>query len=180
MIRINLLPDRQTQKRQTIQQQLLGALGAVIIVVLGCIFWVAVVSGEVDERRKGIKERQEEMRQLDKIIGEVNEFNTKKEELKSKLEIIEKLRKGKTGPVRALDDLATEIPNRVWLTKMTEKNGSVVLEGLAVDPEDVSAFMKSLQKSKYFSGITLHSTEDVNKGAVLYKFRITCAVSYAA
>jgi type IV pilus assembly protein PilN len=85
----------------------------------------------------------------------VNEFTAKKKELEDKLQIIDQLRKGKTGPVRALDDLAREIPNRVWLTKVEEKGGSVTFEGQAVDHEDVSSFMKSLQKSKYFTNIVL-------------------------
>ena len=92
------------------------------------------------------------------------------------------LKKGKTGPVRALDDLATEIPNRVWLTKMEEKGGSVTLEGNAVDHEDVSAFMKALQKSKYFTNIVLKISKSSNadKNAELYEFKLTCSVNYSA
>jgi type IV pilus assembly protein PilN len=182
MIRINLLPIQATRRRQTIQHQLLGAAAFLILTIVICIVWTAVRSSVAEEKKAQITEKQQELAQLDKIIGEVNEFTTKKKELEEKLQIIEDLRKGKTGPVRALDDLATEIPNRVWLEKMVESNGAVTLEGVAIDHEDVSAFMKALQKSKYFKGIVLgFSKQEKDKSGVnLYQFKITCTVNYSA
>lgn len=183
MIRINLLPIRQTQKRQTVQQQLLVGALVIMAAIIGCIVWIAVVSSSVTERQEQIAAKQSELQQLDKIIGEVNEFTSKKKELEEKLDIIETLRKGKTGPVKALDDLATEIPNRVWITEMTEAGGSVKIRGTAIDHEDVSAFMKALQKSKYFSGIVLSyskAAKDAKSNATLYEFEISCSVNYSA
>ena len=182
MIRINLLPIRQTQKRQTVQQQLFIGGVLLILTITACIVWTMAISSQVDEKKAQIAEKNKELQQLKKIIGEVNEFTTKKKELEDKLKVIETLRKGKTGPVRALDDLATEIPNRVWLTDVIETNGSVTITGRAIDHEDVSAFMKSLQKSKYFSGINLqHSKAGKDKsGVTLYDFKITCSVNYSA
>lgn len=183
MIRINLLPIRQNQKVQTIRQQLVIGGMLLLATVVACVIWSAAISSQVDERNQQITQKRNELKQLDKIIGEVNEFTTKKKELEDKLKIIEQLRKGKTGPVKAMDDLATEIPNRVWLTDLNETNGSVTIDGLAIDHEDVSAFMKSLQKSKYFSGIVLkHSkaSKTTSDGVTLYEFQITCKVNYSA
>lgn len=183
MIRINLLPVRQTQKRQTIQQQVLAGLGLIVATLIACVVWTAAVASQVDEKLAQIDQKKNELRQLEKIIGEVDEFTKKKKELEDKLEVIESLRKGKTGPVRALDDLATDIPNRVWLSRVEESAGSMTIEGLAVDHEDVSAFMKALQKSKYYSDITLNysrASTSRQGGAVLYDFKITCRVNYSA
>src|SRR5262245_1241665 len=183
MIRINLLPVRQTKKRETVQQQLLAFAGVIVATIIGCIVWTAYNSNVASQRRDQIAERRKELQQLDKIIGEVNEFTAKKKELEEKLGIIEQLKKGKTGPVKALDDLATEIPNRVWLVKIDEKGGNMTLEGMAIDHEDVSAFMKALQKSKYFSNIVLsYSKEkkDPTANSSMYEFKISCSVNYAA
>lgn len=182
MIRINLLPVRQTRKRETVQQQLLAFAGVIIATIIGCIVWTAYNSSVAAERREQIAERRKELQQLDKIIGEVNEFTKKKQELEEKLKIIDQLKKGKTGPVRALDDLATEIPNRVWLTKLEEKGSRVTVDGVAIEHEDVSAFMKALQKSKYFKNIVLGFSKKTSGagGVTLYEFRITCSVDYAA
>jgi len=181
MIRINLLPIRKTQKTKSVQQQLLVAVGVIITTIIASIIWTATVSSTAEEKKQRVAEKNQELKQLDKIIGEVNEFTAKKEELEEKLKVIEDLRKSKTGPVKALDDLATEIPNRVWLTDINEKGGSVTLVGSAIDPEDVSAFMKSLQKSKYFTGVVLTFSKSKPKdGVTIYEFEIRCSVNYAA
>lgn len=183
MIRINLLPIRQTQKRQTVQQQLLVGAAVIIVTLIVCIVWYAKVSSDKNELQQDLQNKEQELARLNKIIGEVNDLVAKKKELEEKQTIIENLRKGKTGPVRALDDLATEIPDRVWVTTLVEKNGSVTIEGRAINHENVSAFMKSLQKSKYFSGVSLDfskaSTTRTN-GVTLYEFQITCRVNYSA
>lgn len=182
MIRINLLPVRQTQKRQTVQQQMLVAVAALAVVLLGTFAWYYKVSSDAASLQAQIAAKQSELDKLKKAIGEVNSLKAKKKELEDKQKIIEDLRKGKTGPVRALDDLATEIPDRVWITGLTETGSAVALEGLAVTNEDVSAFMKSLQSSKYFSTIRLdYSRANKGDGGVeIYQFRISCQVDYSA
>lgn len=182
MIRINLLPIRQTQRRQTVQQQLLGSAAVIIVALIICIIWFAKVSGDEKELVQEQQKKTQELAQLNLIIGKVNELEAKKKELEQKQGIIESLRRGKTGPVRALDDLATEIPDRVWITKLEEKGGSVTIEGKAINHENVSAFMKSLQKSKYFSGVNLGFSKAGKKtnGVTLFEFEITCRVNYSA
>lgn len=183
MIRINLLPIRQTQKRQSVQQQLLIAVAVLIVTVIASIVWTAAVSSAAEEKRQAVRAKTDQLKKLDKIIGEVNEFTEKKKELEEKLKVIENLRKGKTGPVKALDDLASEIPNRVWLTEIKEGNGSVKVTGQALDAEDVSAFMKAMQKSKFFSGVSLQSldaSDQKDRGVKLQTFTISCRVNYSA
>jgi type IV pilus assembly protein PilN len=183
MIRINLLPIRATRKRETVQQQLLAFAGVLIIAAFACIAWWKFKNNEYEERQQAILAKKQELAQLDKIIGEVNEFTTKKKELEDKLAIIQQLKKGKSGPVRALDEIASDLPKRVWLTAMTETGGQMKFEGKAIDHEDVSAFMKALQKSKYFSNVNLgfsRLAKDSKAGSLFYEFSITCAVNYSA
>jgi len=183
MIRINLLPIRQTRRRETVQQQLLAFGAVLILTVVACVLWASIAAKTVEDRKLTIQKKNQDLAQLDKIIGEVNEFTARKKELEDKLQVIQSLKKGKTGPVRALDDLATEIPKRVWLKAMKEDAGLVKLTGNAIDHEDVSAFMKALQKSKYFSNIVLSFSKAEGAGPGgkgFYSFEITCTVNYSS
>lgn len=181
MIRINLLPVRRTQQQQSLHRQLAIGVGAIGLSLLLSIIWDYSLSSRQDELQKEIAEKQQAIKKLDQTIGTVNEYTKTKEELKKKLDIIEQLKKGKTGPVRAMDDLATDIPDRVWLTELTEQAKSVSIKGLAIDHEDVSALMKALQKSKYFSNIVLGFSKATKKpGGTVYEFLITCQVNYSA
>jgi type IV pilus assembly protein PilN len=183
MMRINLLPAKKSARTETVQQQLLAFAGVLVVTIVACFVWWALKSKEAENRAATVKAKQQELAQLDKIIGEVNEFTTKKKELEEKLQVIQTLKKGKTGPVRALDDLATEIPNRVWLVKMEETASRITFEGRAIDHEDVSAFMKALQKSKYFKNVVLGYSKiakEAKDRVEIYEFKITCQVNYSA
>lgn len=183
MIRINLLPVRQTQRRQTVHKQLLGGAAALVVTIIICIVWYAKVSSDSQELQAAIQQKTTELKNLEKIIGQVTDLQAKKKELEEKQGIIDRLRKGKTGPVRALDDLSSEIPDRVWITSLNEASSNVTIKGMAIDHEDVSAFMKSLQNSRYFSNVRLgfsKASTDKGQGVTLYEFEISCQVNYSA
>jgi type IV pilus assembly protein PilN len=177
MIRINLLPIRQTRKRESVQNQLV--IFALSILVTGgiCFGWYSFAAKSTRDLQAQIGTKKEDLKRLEKIIGEVNQHTKRKKEYEEKLAVIRKLKKSKTGPVRALDDLASELPKRVWLSKMDETSGEVSFTGNALNNEDVSAFMKALEKSRYFNNVVLVSTSISKQG---YEFEITCTVNYSA
>jgi len=177
MIRINLLPIRQTRKKESVQQQLVIFALAVLVTSGLCFGWFSYAAKTTRDLKTQIATKKENLKRLEKIIGEVNQHTRRKKEYEEKLAVIRRLKKSKTGPVRALDDLATELPKRVWLSDMDEAAGEVTFSGNALNNEDVSAFMKALEKSKYFNNIVLVSTAISNKG---YAFKITCTVNYSA
>ena len=78
-----------------------------------------------------------------------------------------------------LDDLATLIPKRVWLKKLSETNGQLSFEGSAGTIEDVSTFMTALKGSSHFKGVELKQTgKSGNQGVRSVDFTIDCSVNY--
>jgi type IV pilus assembly protein PilN len=144
LIRINLLPVRQTAKKQVGQQVLV--LGVVVLLGtgIGNYLWLSSTQERSDKLQAKIDDTQRRITELEKVIGEVNNINKRKKEVEDKLKILNELRKGRSGPVRMLDALATAIPNKVAISDFTESNNQVKLAGRAVSHEDVAEFMKSL------------------------------------
>ncbi len=144
MIRINLLPVRQVQKRE-ISRQFLVLVG-VVIVLAGVLNYLAYerLASEADRNAKKITQTQTRIGELEKVIGEVNNINKRKKEVEDKLKVLSDLRKGRSGPVRVLDALSTAIPKKVWLTDFDEKSNAVKITGTAGSHEDVAEFMRSL------------------------------------
>ncbi|HEY6105929.1 MAG TPA: fimbrial protein, partial [Anaeromyxobacteraceae bacterium] len=123
MIRINLLPVRVSKKTIAGKQQLLLF---VLVVVLGLILnllWQQSRAADLRSREAKLKRTQDEIAQLEKIIGEVRNIKDQQAALKEKLDILEKLKAGRSGPVRMLDELATLVPKRLELLKMEERAG---------------------------------------------------------
>lgn len=144
MIRINLLPIRQVQKREMGRQYLVIAAGVTVAALVGNFLWYSKREGVADDWRSRVRETEERIAQLEKTIGEVNKLNQRKKEVQEKLAVLERLRKARSGPVRVLDALATCIPKKVFITTFTESNAAVSVSGSGESYEDVSEFMKAL------------------------------------
>jgi type IV pilus assembly protein PilN len=181
MIRINLLPVRAKKKRNTSIYQIV-AMSAVLMVALVSAFTVhSVYVAQVEERERKKTDNENEIKRLQKIIGEVNELDKQKTRLLSQLAVIDKLEKGKRGPVRVLDELSGSIPKRVWVTSFRETAGSLSITGAAMDNSDISEFMRALQKTPYFTDVSLRfSNADQRDGVPVYNFEINCKVNYSA
>ena len=180
MIRINLLPVRAKKKRNTSIYQLVAMASVVLVGLLGAAIAHAAFQGRVEEQEKKIADNQTEIKRLEKIIGEVKDLEKQREKLKNQLGVIEKLERGKAGPVKVLDELSGSIPKRVWITGFREQGGSLSLSGTAMDNADISEFMRALQKSPRFQDIQLKFAQsDARDGVTIYNFEIGCRVNYA-
>lgn len=144
MIRINLLPVRQVQKREVGRQILILAAVVVIGGLVGNYLWYSDRENERTRLAAQIVETQKRITELEKVIGEVNNINKRKKEVEDKLKILNDLRKLRSGPVRMLDALATAIPKKVWLTDFNEQSNQVRITGNALSHEDVAELMRGL------------------------------------
>jgi type IV pilus assembly protein PilN len=180
MVRINLLPVRVSKKKEAGQQQLLLFL---VLVVAGIVLnWIyhERKNGALVELEGKLASTKAEIVKLDKIIGQVKEIKSDQELLKKKLETLDKLKAGRVGPVRMLDQLSEIIPRRLWLRKMDEKEGKVTFSGSASSIDEVSQFISKLKESKYFENVELKSATAKLQGSFkIVEFEISALGKYA-
>jgi type IV pilus assembly protein PilN len=144
MIRINLLPVRVAKKREMGKQILV--LFAIVLVgaVVGNYMWYANRKAEFDQNAAGIKQVQAKIEELKKVIGEVDKINERKAEVEKKLGVLDTLRKGRSGPVKMMDALASSIPKKLWLKTFAEEKSGVKLTGSAISHDEVAELMSNL------------------------------------
>lgn len=144
MIRINLLPVRQVKKREMGKQVLV--LFGFVIVLAGVLnyLWLDNRETELKHAKDNVAATEKQIRELEKVIGEVNQINERKKELEDKLKVLAELRKGRGGPVKFMDALATATPKQVWVLDFEESGNAVKLKGTALSHEDVADFMRGL------------------------------------
>ena len=178
MIKINLLPVRTSKKREAGRQWIVFFALIVVAGVVGNYFWYDEMDKKVIEVKARIVKFKAENAALEKIIGEVKDIKREKDEMKTKLGILNKLKEGRQGPVKVMDELATIIPPKVWVGNWEEQNGAVTIQGSGLNHEEVANFMKKMRESKYFDNVTLKTARMVRDTQV--DFTITCNVKYSA
>jgi type IV pilus assembly protein PilN len=176
MIRINLLPYREREKKEDLTRQI------VIIVITFVVFLLVIgslqlyLSMSISNLEKNVKLQEEELARLTKIIGDIEEYKLNKAILERKLAIINNLEENRLAPVMMLDELTLVVPVKdVWLDKITEKGSEITMEGIARSNIAVALFMKNLAGANFVKTVDLLSTREKEiAGMKLQQFVISC------
>jgi len=179
MIRINLLIARDVRRKVGLRKEITIFVFVLILVLLliGLVQWVYM--NQSSDYQRQINVRNVELEKLQAQKRQIEKFRADKKVLEMKLDLISKLKRNKSTPVRILDELSIHIPERMCLRSLKKHGAQLEMEGWALDDEVIANFMTSLQRSKYFSGIELIVTERFKpEGAEINvkKFTITSTV----
>jgi len=156
MIRINLLAVERGKvarasvipvaQRVTIAASLI-LLGTALIV--GWWFWsLRQTSTQIDD---DIARAEVETQQLRSVLSQVQQFETRKAQLQQRVTLIEQLRRGQGGPVHMLDEISRALPDRLWLTEMTQKGQDLTIAGMTTSMTGLSDFVAGLESSSWFA-----------------------------
>jgi type IV pilus assembly protein PilN len=173
MIKINLLPVRESQRKEKLREQVVVLIAAAIFVVVGCAAAYMTIQTKISAKNMEIAEQNSMVEQLKKQIGEVEKVKKLQAELQSKLDILGKLKANKTGPAHMLDELSVATPEKVWIESFDSVAGVVNLNGLGVNEEIVAIFLQQLESSIYYKNVELQSLEQATiDGHKLQRFKV--------
>ena len=176
MIRINLLPIRAAQKKEMLIAQVVVLVLSIVLVSIACglVHWT--IGSKVAAEKARIEQTQAEINNLRKKIGEVGRFKKLQKELQGKLDVLNKLKEAKAGPVHLLDELSTVLPEMVWLESFKETKGTIAIKGVGLNEEVVASFMKALEASPYYENVELKVIEQkkAKGGGKVHSFNLSC------
>jgi type IV pilus assembly protein PilN len=175
MIKINLLPVRAAKKKESARQQisiLLLSMMAVLVIAFG-IYMVTLA--KISTAQGEINKSEQEIKRLKEKIGEIDNLKKVQAEVKNKLDILNQLRRDKTGPANRLAKMSDAVPDKLWLTKYTESGNGISLGGIAFNEDLIAAFMRNLVASNEFTNVELLVSEQLDVGGMKAKrFEISC------
>lgn len=181
MIKINLLGvgrPKRSRKASTVPVQTVGIvlLAAGLLGALGYVWWY--LSDHVRDLQQQTVTLNQELAALKVKVKEVEDYEKNKKSFEEKIHIIEQLRKNQSGPVHLLEEISRSLPDRVWLTALSEQGGKIDLDGKAVTNAEIVDFINALKASKYISDIQLiESRQVVDGGIPVYSFKLKCTLS---
>jgi len=165
MIRINLLPVKETERALGRRQQLsLVALGLVTTLLIMVIPYL-IQGRKLSTLDARIETLTKEIQAMNLQVREVRDIDRLKKEVQTKLQIIQDLNRKRVGPARVLDDLSLAAPENLWLIDFNEVGSNATFTGLALDNETIAKFMRQLQASPYFHAVDLVETSQQGPAA---------------
>jgi Tfp pilus assembly protein PilN len=97
---------------------------------------------------------------------------------KRRVDVIDQLRAGQTGPVQLLNMIGDTVNNTeaVWLNSMKDQGANIDIEGTALSTSAVANLISNLQKTGYFKNIEIKETfqDDQVKDMQAFQFTLTC------
>ena len=176
MIRINLLPVKESKKKKVRKEFLILVVFLLVLDVVAMVSWSGTVDAELTQIRTRNKQLQQQVDNLKEMKKQIEERQKNKALLEAQNFIFDQLRFDKIGPSNLLlflsyvmtkpEDSAAnkeEIEKRemigwnvdwdadsVWITHIKEKEGQLEVKGRARNHEDVAEFLKRLESGVFF------------------------------
>ena len=178
MIKINLLPYHDKEKKENLTRQIFIIAGSFIVFILLLLYVQIQLMSTISNLASQVKEAEATLLDLNKKIGDLENFKADKKELEQKIAVIHTLEENRLAPVKIFDDLAALVPSRnIWLVKVTQKGDSFRIEGIGRDNIAVADFMKDIEKFEPIKSVDLVSSRKTEiSGIILQSFIFSCVL----
>ncbi|MCB1649849.1 MAG: PilN domain-containing protein [Pseudomonadales bacterium] len=155
MARINLLPWRE-QLREERKREFFVLLLGVVIIAAGILFLVDRSFRNDIRYQQGRNDfLRREIMVLDARIAEINQLKEQKQQINSRMEVIQGLQGSRPVIVRIFDELVKTLPSGVYFNTLTRVENRLEIEGIAESNNKVSELMRRLDDSPWFSSPSL-------------------------
>jgi type IV pilus assembly protein PilN len=183
MIRINLLAvTRERTKRSgggilipAAHRATIAASLILIVTILGVGWWFLSLHRQSSQIDADIAKGEAETLQLRSVLAQVQKFEARKAQLQQRVSLIEQLRRGQNGPVHVIDEISKALPERLWLTELSQKGEEFTLSGMTTSLTGLSDFVANLEGSRWFKKpvdiIDSQSQADPKSGEI-FKFSV--------
>ena len=161
MIQVNLLPKEEqiADPRFTLsvpRPRFWIPLIIALAVFLPLAGLVAMQRARLASLRNDILQAQQEMSRLQPQIDRINQLSKEREDLNLRLSILQGLCRERFLPVETMDQLADQVPDYLWLTKVAlDGSNHIQVEGQAFSNLMIADLMSRMEESDLFTGVEL-------------------------
>jgi type IV pilus assembly protein PilN len=167
MSRINLLPWRDWE-RQRLRRRFALSLVLALIVGILLIVWATFMADRAVSMQQGRNQYlRGQVARLDVKIKAIAQLKKTRDELLSRMKVIEKLEQSRPLVVHLFDQLTRTVPDSVYITAVTDKSGGTLfIQGVAQSPSGVSAYMQNIANSPWLGDPNLKVVRTKSDGKV--------------
>jgi len=153
-------------------------VGGLILGVLIAGGWWYMQKRTLAERMETVAQKQDEAKRLEQIIKDVADYQKQKTSLEKRIDLIKQLKQNQRGPVQLMDHISQDLPDLVWLDKMSVSGGLVTIEGRGLNPNAIANFVENVKNDPMFEEPDLSSVTQVSPAPVVYGYTMKFHFSY--
>ena len=151
MTKINLLDWRAERRARRLEQfrnfMVLGLILAVGVVALGYLTMTNAISHQ--QARNDYLRQQ--ITEIDQKIKEIEDLERTKQNLLSRMRVIEELQSSRSATVHFFDELVNTVPDGITLNSIKQTGSTVTIDGVAESNGRISSYIKSFENSAWFA-----------------------------
>jgi type IV pilus assembly protein PilN len=159
MAHINLLPWRDELRKQKQQQFAVVGAGSAILGALLVLLAHMQMEGLIEKQKQRNQFLDREIAELDTKIAKIKDMEKTKSALLARMDIIQQLQRSRPQSVHLMDQLVYTLPDGVYLSKISQKDQSLTLNGVAQSNARVSAYMRNIDGSQWMASPKLEVIE---------------------
>jgi type IV pilus assembly protein PilN len=156
MIRVNLLAAEQSRPKAPafsgLSANKVHVLGAALVAlaVAGAGYRHLDLQSQQTYANLQLAQAKAEEQRLKAVTEELARFESQTQLLQQRVALIEQLRKGQRSPVTVLDQVSKQLPERLWLSSMSQVGADVTLQGSTTTLTALSDLIGNLEGSGVF------------------------------
>ena len=160
MTRINLLPWRE-ELREEKQKEFLQFVVFVLIVAAGIVGIAGqYVNAEIEDQQARNQYIRGEIQVLDDRISEIRDLQQRRQELLSRMQVIQDLQGNRPVIVRIFDQLVRTLSKGIFYSQLGVAGNEVTVTGVAESNNRISELMRNLDASEWFTNPNLRSLRE--------------------
>ena len=164
MIRINLLPYRESRKKESILRQINIFLAVFFIIFVILLFYSIWLGNKIDDLNTKIKNTKTLLTQAETQAKKVDQIKNELEKLGHKIDVIKNIEMNRRAPVLLLENMTKMVADadsdskpvkRLWFTNFEATGEKVNIKVIALDNKTIADFMSRLEDSKLYNNVNL-------------------------
>ena len=173
MTAINLLPWRE-QRRERQRRAFVAGLGASFAAAAAAIMIAALVVGaRVDKARENNAGLAAQVVELDDRLAIADDLRRRNADIEARIDTLRRVHAARHDAVRVFDELARALVPGLRYTAVARRDGVVSVQGSADAESSVSAFMRNVGRSAWFSPPSLQNIADADGAQAVFDLTFT-------
>jgi type IV pilus assembly protein PilN len=160
MANINLLPWREELRKKRQRDFAVMLLGGVIAAAGVMGGWHLYIEHLIDNQKARNAYLQREIAALNEKIKEIAEIEKTRNEIITRMDVIQRLQESRPAVVHMMDELVTTVPDGTFLVQFTQRGNGLTLVGRAQSNARVSSYMRNIEKNEWLANPDLRFVEN--------------------